>query len=100
MSVFKDIILWKYERASWKWDVLCLLIMGFIFLTPKSWFDKRDPLATQNASVTVKAEEFSPDRKILEQQKREKTGNNNAEIIALTERRDAQGEVFYDIEVR
>jgi hypothetical protein len=46
MSVIKDIIQWKYERASWQWDVLCILIMCFIFLTPKSWFDKRDNLAT------------------------------------------------------
>jgi hypothetical protein len=53
MSVIKDIIQWKYERASWQWDVLCILIMCFIFLTPKSWFDKRDNLATYVPSSSV-----------------------------------------------
>ena len=35
----KNVINWSYERASWQWDVLCILIMAFIFLTPKAWFN-------------------------------------------------------------
>jgi hypothetical protein len=54
MGLIKDIIWWKYERASRQWDVLCILIMCFIFLTPKSWFDKRDNLATLNPVSSVK----------------------------------------------
>ena len=56
--MLKGIILWKYERASWQWDLLCCLIMMFIFLTPKTWFDRKEKLAAENASVVVK------DRKI------------------------------------
>ena len=54
MDIIKGIIQWKYERASWQWDVLCILIMCFIFLTPKSWFDKRDNLATLTQTSSVK----------------------------------------------
>lgn len=54
----KDIILWKYERASWQWDVLCVLIMCFIFLTPNSWFEKRE--ATQPQRSAVKVQDVSP----------------------------------------
>lgn len=49
----KNIVFWNYERASWQWDVLCLVILAFIFLTPKEWFDKSDG-ATPTAIQTVK----------------------------------------------
>lgn len=56
--MIKDIIWWNYERASWQWDVLCVLIMAFIFLTPKAWFDKRENLATQTPPPAVKTQEI------------------------------------------
>ncbi len=31
-------ILWDYPRASWQYDVMVALILGFIFLTPREWF--------------------------------------------------------------
>lgn len=34
----KRIILWSYGRTTWQYDVLCVLILAFIFLTPKTWF--------------------------------------------------------------
>jgi hypothetical protein len=50
----KNIINWNYERASWQWDLLCVLIMCFIFLTPKSWFNKNSgSAANQTAIQTV-----------------------------------------------
>jgi hypothetical protein len=98
--MIKDIILWKYERASWQWDLLCFLIILFIFLTPKQWFDRKETLATQTSRLTVKAKDFSPDRNELEERVRRETGNPNAEIIKLNERTGASGEVFYEIEVR
>jgi len=52
--MIKNIIWWSYERASWQWDVLCILIVAFIFLTPKAWFDKSEKLATQSPPVAVK----------------------------------------------
>src|SRR6476661_5893755 len=98
--MIKDIILWKYERASWQWDLLCFLIILFIFLTPKQWFDRKETLATQTSRLIVKAADFSSDRNELEKRVRRETGNPNAEIIKLNERTDAGGEVFYEIEVR
>ncbi len=52
----KNIINWNYERASWQWDVLCILIMCFIFLTPKAWFNYQKAVATNDASATVKSD--------------------------------------------
>ena len=98
--MLKDIILWKYERASWQWDLLCFLIILFIFLTPKSWFDKKERLATQTSRLIVKAKDFSPDRNEMEKLARLETGNPNAEVIEFNERKGADGEIFYEIEVR
>jgi hypothetical protein len=93
--MLKDIILWKYERASRQWDLLCFLIILFIFLTPKQWFDRKETLATQTSRLIVKAGDFSPDRNELEKRVRRETGNPNAEIIKLNERTGAGGEVIY-----
>ncbi len=62
---FRRFILWDYLRGTWQYDIFCLLIIAFIFLTPKAWFDKHEKLATQTARVIVKAEDFSTDRSIL-----------------------------------
>ena len=50
----KNVINWNYERASWQWDVLCIVILIFIFATPKEWFDKTKETATKTAVSTVK----------------------------------------------
>lgn len=51
----KNIINWSYERASWQWDLLCVLILIFIFATPKAWFDNNVP-ATQKPVPVVQAQ--------------------------------------------
>ena len=53
----KNVINWNYERASWQWDLLCVLCLVFIFLTPKAWFNKPKPLATQTQTETVLSED-------------------------------------------
>ncbi len=98
--MLKDIILWKYERASWQWDLLCCLIMLFIFLTPKTWFDRKEKLTTLNAGLTVKAKDFSPDRQKLEELVRAQSGNPPAGIIKLNEQKTDGGEIFYEMEIR
>ena len=98
--MLKDIILWKYERASPQWDVLCLLCLAFIFLTPKAWFEKREKLATQTARLIVKAQDFSPDKSNMERQIRELSGNENAEILEWRETKNAKGDIFYEVEIR
>ena len=34
---------WTYERATWQYDVLVIVILAFIWLTPPSWL--QDPTA-------------------------------------------------------
>ncbi|MFN2578813.1 MAG: hypothetical protein ABR607_14115 [Pyrinomonadaceae bacterium] len=42
----RKVVFWNYSRTSWQWDVLCVLILAFIFLTPKSWFASNPPVQT------------------------------------------------------
>ncbi len=96
----KNFILWNYERGTWQYDVFCLLIIAFIFLTPKAWFEKREKLATQTARLVVKAEDFSPAKNELEKRAKELSGNPNAEVLEWREKKNASGETFYEIEIR
>src|SRR5215510_167519 len=48
----KNVILWSYERGSWQYDVLCLLIIGMIFLAPSSFFGDRDRPAQSQAKIS------------------------------------------------
>lgn len=95
----KNFILWNHERGTWQYDVFCLLIVAFIFLTPKTWFEKREKLATQTARLIVKARDFPVEKDKLEKQVRELSGNENAEILDWRERKNAVGEAFYEIDI-
>ncbi len=38
MSTLGRFVLWDFPRASWQYDVMCVLILAFIFLTPRELF--------------------------------------------------------------
>lgn len=97
-NLIKKIILWNYERASWQWDLLCFLIILFIFLTPKPWFEK--PEATRVSRVIVKAKDFSSDKNELDRRVKELSGDPNAEILQWREVKSADGETVYEIDIR
>ena len=100
MSFIKQFVLWRYERGTWQYDVFCLLIIAFIFLTPKTWFEKKEKLATQTARLIVQAADFSPDKSVMETRVKELSGNPNAEIIEWRKKTNAKGETIYEIEIR
>lgn len=100
MSFIKQFVLWRYERGTWQYDVFCLLIIAFIFLTPKTWFEKREKLATQTARLIVKAEDFSTDKSVMDKRVKEFSGNPNAEIVSWNEKKNANGETIYEIDIR
>ncbi|HEX8264441.1 MAG TPA: hypothetical protein VF596_03380 [Pyrinomonadaceae bacterium] len=108
-SAIKNVILWNYGRTAWQYDVLCILILAFIFLTPKSWFEgkQRQPLAAaaESSKITrliVSAEDFSPDldENARLQRVRELSGNKDAEILNYRQKADKNGKTIYEIELR
>ncbi len=48
-SGLKRLILWDYQRGVWQYDVMCAVILMFLFLAPRAWFrdQPRIPHASQ-----------------------------------------------------
>lgn len=106
-QTIKNVVLWNYKRTSWQYDVICVLILAFIFFTPPNWFmsgKERAPL--ENPAVTrliISADNFSPELNETAklQRVRDLIGNKNANIIGWVDKKDAAGHVIaYEIDVR
>lgn len=100
MDLLKKFILWSYSRETSVYVIFCLLIVAFIFLTPKQWFNEPETVATQTSRLIVKQSDFSPDRAVLERRVRELSGNPRAEVLDWRERKNAAGETVYEIDIR
>ncbi len=107
-QAIKSTVLWNYGRTTWQYDVICILILAFIFLTPKAWFEgkERDPLPPENQQITrliVAPENFSSefDENAHLQRIRELSGNPDANIVGWRQKTDAGGRtIAYEIDVR
>jgi hypothetical protein len=43
--------LWDYQRGVWQYDVICAVIVAFIFLSPQRWF-RDQPRVPNVAEIT------------------------------------------------
>jgi hypothetical protein len=43
-QVFSRTFLWTYERGTWQYDVAVVLILIFVLLTPRRWFNEQPQL--------------------------------------------------------
>ena len=47
-------VFWSYERGSWPYDVMVIVIVAFVLLTPRGWFhDQPSPATPAVAGVQV-----------------------------------------------
>ena len=49
----KRFLLWSFERGSIQYDVICAVILAFIFITPAEFFDDRPDFMRIHASDPV-----------------------------------------------
>jgi len=42
LKFLQKLFFWSYGRSTWQYDVLCVLILAFIFLTPGNWFENSE----------------------------------------------------------
>ena len=40
------VIFWSYERGTWPYDVAVIVIILFVLLSPRSWFQDRPPVGS------------------------------------------------------
>ena len=110
LRTFKKLLFWSYGRSTWQYDILCALILAFIFLTPQSWF-RTSELRPQGAHPTPSAQAYllvEPDSKVeqidkaeLERRVRSVTGRPDAQVTGWRSRRDEQGRIVgYEVDIR
>lgn len=96
----KKIAFWNYSRTSWQWDVLCVLILAFIFLTPKSWFVSNVPVVT----TTVWASEIvgnQSDTTGIDRVAKAKLKRPSGQVIERRPQKDESGKVIaYEVDIR
>ena len=97
----KKIAFWNYSRTSWQWDVLCVLILAFIFLTPKSWFMSHPPIQTATVLATDVVEKPGDTNEIV-RRAREKLDRANGQVVfPIRQRVDGSGKVIaYEVDIR
>ena len=37
LAIYRGLF-WTYERGTWQYDIMVILILSFVFLTPRRWF--------------------------------------------------------------
>ncbi len=103
-AAFKRIIFWNYGRSTWQYDVLCALILAFIFLTPKGWFGSEPPTLAKHQKAAAAntllltwpaaAAATPPDTQEIERRARQVAGRQDLRIRAVTPVRDSAGTVI------
>src|SRR5438128_5679506 len=101
----RRLIFWTSRRTSWQWDVLCVLILVFIFLTPKSWFEntayKRSHAAQTTVVICIDVVANQSDRSEIERLAKQAAGRSDAQVLAVRERRDGSGKLTaYEVDIR
>ena len=105
LTIGKKFLFWTYPRTSWQWDVLCVLILVFIFLTPKTWFEntayKRSHAAQTTVVISTDVVRNQADKSEIERRAKQAAGRNDGQVIAVRERRDGSGKLTaYEVDIR
>jgi hypothetical protein len=109
LNALRKLFFWDYARNTWQWDMLCVVILIFIFLTPKSWFENSERrslpahqnLAASTMLVRPQVVENAKDREQLEQRLREFTGRPDARVLEVRKVVDRDGKTTgYEVDIR
>ena len=109
LSVLKKLFSWNYERNTWQWDVLCVAILIFIFLTPNRWFEsseRRGIFRHQSSAsliVVIGPEliDSAQDKQHMEQLVREFTGRKDIQVLDVRKIVGADGKIRgYEVDIR
>lgn len=104
-NTVKQIVFWTYSRTSWQWDVLCVLILVFIFLTPRSWFENSAYQRSHSGQTTVIISTdvvgAQLDKAEIGRRAKQLSGRQEAQVTGVRELRDeARKLVAYEVDIR
>jgi hypothetical protein len=99
LATLKKTLFWSYDRGSWQYDVMCVVILAFIFFVPNSVFTQRaGSLAPGPALVVRKLELGQIEPNNLERElsiRLEQKYGHAAKIARIETAEDSSGEVTY-----
>ena len=49
LRTLKKILFWSYDRGTWQYDIMCVLILAFVFFAPNASFRNREAAAGSRA---------------------------------------------------
>jgi hypothetical protein len=108
-TTLKKLFFWNYERNTWQWDLLCVVILIFIFLTPKRWFESSElPVNIGHPSRVATRVVLSPevvvnetDKGQIEQRVKELTGRSQVEVISVRKVVGDDGKIrSFEVDIR
>jgi len=108
-STLKKIFFWNYARNTWQWDLLCVVILIFIFLTPQRWFDGSERLRNtahqrpdaQTVLLSAQVVGNEPDKGQIEQQVKTLTGRSKVEVLDVRKVVDSDGRTTsFEVDIR
>ena len=109
ISTLKKIFFWNYARNTWQWDLLCVVILIFIFLTPNRWFASSERPANEvHQSPVARTVVLSPevvaneaDKGQIERQVKALTGRDKVEVVAVRKVVDPDGKIRgFEVDIR
>jgi hypothetical protein len=101
LTTLKKIFFWNYARNTWQWDLLCVVILIFIFLTPNRWFLSGEPSQrAAHQSPVVKTLVLTPevvgseeDKGQIGQRIEALTGRKDVKVLEVRPMRDVEGRI-------
>jgi len=108
-TTLKKIFFWNYARNTWQWDLLCVVILIFIFLTPNKWFSTSERvLNSGHQSPVAKTLVFGPevvvnegDTRQIEERVKELTGRSDIKVVAVRKMVNADGKTrSFEVDIR
>jgi len=107
---FKNIFFWGYARNTWQYDVLCALILAFVFLTPRNWFDNgeltnraghQNPVAQTRLLISAETLPVQADTATIEQRARQLTNRPDLKIANVRSLKNRDGRtIAYEVDIR
>ena len=108
-TTLKKIFFWNYARNTWQWDLLCVVILVFIFLTPKSWFASGErPQNNGHQSPVTTTVVLTPevvgnegDKGQIEERVKALTGRDKVEVLAVRKITHSDGRIrSFEVDIR
>jgi hypothetical protein len=109
LTTLKKIFFWNYARNTWQWDLLCVVILIFIFLTPNWWFSSSERAqGTMHQSPVPKTLVLRPedignegDSGRIKQRIEALTGRKDFEVLEVRPVRDSEGRTLsFEVDIR